>query len=96
MTSKNFSTKYLVRQNLTSRMWAIALGILGCLAGLLLPVFVIQQGYRAELEWIQQGNSSQTPAEALSNAQGQIGTLLSLDNPFIKLVLIVLAILCGV
>ena len=66
MTSKNFSTKYLVRQNLTSRMWAIALGILGCLAGLLLPVFVIQQGYRAELEWVQLWNSYQTPAGELS------------------------------
>lgn len=96
MTSKNFSTKYLVRQNMTGRMWAIALGILGCLAGLLLPVFVVQQGYRADLEWITQGSSNQTPAEALKAAQEQIEVLLSFNNPFIKLVLIVLAILCGV
>ena len=96
MTSKNFSFKSLMRHNMVSRMWAIALGVLGCLGGLLLPVFVIQQNYKEELKWIGEGYTSRTAAEALDSAQRQIAAIVSFQSPFIKLVLIVLATLCGV
>lgn len=96
MTSKNLSFKYLVRHHMTSRLWAVALGILGCLGSLLLPVFIIQQNYKLEVSLAEQNVSNYTVERALKNAQESILSILSFDNPFIKLVLIVLAILCGV
>ena len=96
MTSKNFSFKSLVRHNITSRMWAIALSILGCMAGLLLPIFAIQQNYRVQLELAAEPDYVFTAADVLKNTQNNIAQVISFDSPFIKLVLIVLAILCGV
>lgn len=96
MTSKNFSFKSLVRHNMTSRMWAIALSILGCMAGLLLPIFAIQQNYRVQLELAAEPDYVFTAADVLKNAQNSIAQVISFDSPFIKLVLIVLATLCGV
>lgn len=96
MTSKNFSFKSLVRHNMTSRMWAIALSILGCMAGLLLPIFVIQQNYRVQLELAAEPDYVFTAADVLKNTQNSIAQVISFDSPFIKLVLIVLATLCGV
>lgn len=96
MTSKNFSFKSLVRHNMTSRMWAIALSILGCMAGLLLPIFAIQQNYRVQLEFTTEADYMGTAAQVLENTQYNIAQVISLDSPFIKLVFIVLATLCGV
>lgn len=96
MTSKNFSFKSLVRHNMTSRMWAIALSILGCMAGLLLPIFAIQQNYRVQLELAAEPDYVFTAADVLKNTQNSIAQVISFDSPFIKLVLIVLATLCGV
>lgn len=96
MTSKNFSFKSLVRHNMTSRMWAIALSILGCMAGLLLPIFAIQQNYRVQLKFTTEPDYVFTAADVLKNAQNSIAQVISFDSPFIKLVLIVLATLCGV
>lgn len=96
MTSKNFSFKSLVRHNMTSRMWAIALSILGCMAGLLLPIFAIQQNYRVQLELAAEPDYVFTAADVLKNTQNNIAQVISFDSPFIKLVLIVLATLCGV
>lgn len=96
MTSKNLSFKYLVRHHMTSRLWAVALTVLGCLGSLLLPVFIIQQNYKLEINLAEQGVSNYTVERSLKNAQEAILSILSFDNPFIKLVLIVLAILCGV
>lgn len=96
MTSKNFSFKSLVRHNMASRMWAIALSVLGCLAGLLLPIFAIQQNYRVQLELAAEPDYVFTAADVLKNTQNSIAQVISFDSPFIKLVLIVLATLCGV
>lgn len=96
MTSKNFSFKSLVRHNMTSRMWAIALSILGCMAGLLLPIFAIQQNYRVQLKFTTEPDYVFTAADVLKNTQNNIAQVISFDSPFIKLVLIVLATLCGV
>ena len=96
MTSKNLSFKYLIRHHMTSRLWAVALTVLGCLGSLLLPVFIIQQNYKLEINLAEQGVSNYTVERSLKNAQEAILSILSFDNPFIKLVLIVLAILCGV
>ena len=96
MPSKNFSFKSLVRHNMTSRMWAIALSVLGCLAGLLLPIFAIQQNYRVQLELAAEPDYVFTAADVLKNTQNNIAQVISFDSPFIKLVLIVLATLCGV
>lgn len=96
MTSKNFSFKSLVRHNMTSRMWAIALSVLGCLAGLLLPIFAIQQDYQVQLKFTTEPDYARTAADVLKNTQNNIAQVISFDSPFIKLVLIVLATLCGV
>lgn len=96
MTSKNFSFKSLVRHNMTSRMWAIALSILGCMAGLLLPIFAIQQNYRVQLKFTTEPGYVDNTAEILKNTQYNIAQVISFDSPFIKLVFIVLATLCGV
>lgn len=96
MTSKNFSFKSLVRHNMTSRMWAIALSILGCMAGLLLPIFAIQQDYQVQLKFTTEPDYARTAADVLKNTQNNIAQVISFDSPFIKLVLIVLATLCGV
>lgn len=96
MTSKNFSFKSLVRHNMTSRMWAIALSVLGCLAGLLLPIFAIQQDYQVQLKFTTEPDYARTAADVLKNTQNSIAQVISFDSPLIKLVLIVLATLCGV
>lgn len=96
MTSKNFSFKSLVRHNMTSRMWAIALSILGCMAGLLLPIFAIQQNYQVQLKFTTEPDYARTAADVLKDTQNSIAQVISFDSPFIKLVLIVLATLCGV
>ena len=96
MTSKNFSFKSLVRHNMTSRMWAIALSILGCMAGLLLPIFAIQQNYQVQLKFTTESDYARTAADVLKDTQNSIAQVISFDSPFIKLVLIVLATLCGV
>ena len=96
MTSKNFSFKSLVRHNMTSRMWAIALSVLGCLAGLLLPIFAIQQNYQVQLKFTTEPDYAHTAADVLKDTQNSIAQVISFDSPFIKLVLIVLATLCGV
>ena len=96
MTSKNFSFKSLVRHNMTSRMWAIALSVLGCLAGLLLPIFAIQQNYQVQLKFTTESDYARTAADVLKDTQNSIAQVISFDSPFIKLVLIVLATLCGV
>lgn len=96
MTSKNFSFKSLVRHNMTSRMWAIALSILGCMAGLLLPIFAIQQNYQVQLKFTTEPDYARTAADVLKDTQNNIAQVISFDSPFIKLVLIVLATLCGV
>jgi len=96
MTSKNFSFKSLVRHNMTSRMWAIALSVLGCLAGLLLPIFAIQQDYQVQLKFTTESDYARTAADVLKDTQNSIAQVISFDSPFIKLVLIVLATLCGV
>lgn len=96
MTSKNFSFKSLVRHNMTSRMWAIALSILGCMAGLLLPIFAIHQDYQVQLKFTTEPDYARTAADVLKNTQNSIAQVISFDSPFIKLVLIVLATLCGV
>ncbi len=96
MTSKNFSFKSLVRHNMTSRMWAIALSVLGCMAGLLLPIFAIQQDYQVQLKFTTEPDYARTAADVLKNTQNNIAQVISFDSPFIKLVLIVLATLCGV
>lgn len=96
MTSKNFSFKSLVRHNMTSRMWAIALSVLGCLAGLLLPIFAIQQNYQVRLKFTTEPDYARTAADVLKDTQNSIAQVISFDSPFIKLVLIVLATLCGV
>lgn len=96
MTSKNFSFKSLVRHNMASRMWAIALSVLGCLAGLLLPIFAIQQDYQVQLKFTTEPDYARTAADVLKNTQNSIAQAISFDSPLIKLVLIVLATLCGV
>lgn len=96
MTSKNFSFKSLVWHNMASRMWAIALSVLGCLAGLLLPIFAIQQDYQVQLKFTTEPDYARTAADVLKNTQNSIAQAISFDSPLIKLVLIVLATLCGV
>lgn len=97
MTSRNSFSK-LVRQNLTRRLWAVTLAILGCLTSLTLPVVYGIQTYYSDLQLMQQGNyyGSKTAQELLQQWSGTVAQMLGFMNPFIKLILFVLAILCGV
>lgn len=101
MTSKNLSYKTLVRRNLSSRLWMFALTLFGCLSALLLPLFVIQQAYQREMEVCAQniahGITTGIPKEdILWSAQEGIYTILSFDNIAIKIILFVLACICGI
>ncbi len=96
MTSKNLSYKTLVRRNLSSRLWAVALAVLGCLGALLFPVFVIQQDFTHRMETVVSGLRYDSDAEILHRAELEIYNMLSYDGPAIKIVLSALAILCGV
>lgn len=101
MTSKNSFYKTLMRRNVSSRLWLAALTLLGCISALLLPLFVVQQDYQIQMkdyaERIAHGiTSGISQEEILHNAQQEIYTLLSFDNVVIKIVLFVLACLCGV
>ena len=97
MTSKNSFSK-LVRQNLTRRLWAVTLAVLGCLTSLTLPVVYGIQTYYSELQLMQQGNyyGSRTAQELLQQWSGTVAEMLGFMNPFIKIFLFILAILCGV
>lgn len=46
MTSKNLSYKMLVRRNLSSRLWMLALTLLGSLGTLLLPLFMVRENFQ--------------------------------------------------
>lgn len=102
MTSKNSFCK-LLRHNLSRRMWAMTLALLGSLAGLTLPVAYIIREYYQNAQWLQRevaayGGTDLAAEQArlLQNAANDVQMVLSLENPFIKLALIVLAILLGV
>ncbi len=100
MTSKNSSYKTLVRRNLSSRLWAVVLTFLGSLSTLLLPVFVVNQNFQRQMEeyahLIEAGRKPTSKEEILRGAQDTALQILSMDNPFIKIVVVFLAILCGV
>ena len=102
MTSKNLFSK-LVRQNLTRSLWAVTLAALGCLTALTLPVVFTIQQYYENLAALQRDPTSWsarpglTAAESLLQSMSEsVSFVVSFDNPLLKLVLIVLAILCGV
>ncbi len=100
MTSKNLSYKTLVRRNLSSRLWAVVLTLLGSLSALLLPVFVFNQDFQRRMEeythLTEAGRTAVTKEQILREAQENIFQILSMDNPFIKIVIVFMAILCGV
>lgn len=96
MTSRSLSYKTLVRRNLSSRLWAIALSILGCLSTLVFPVFVLQQAFAQRMKEYASGMRSDTQAEILHRSEKAIYSMLSYEGFPIKIVLCALAILCGV
>lgn len=101
MTSRNLSYKTLVRRNFSSRLWMAALTLLGCISALLLPLFVVQQWYQTRMERYAENvahgvSYAITQEEILKNAQEDIYMLLSFDNIAIKIVLFVLACICGI
>ncbi len=96
MTSKNLSYKTLMRRNLSSRLWAVALSVLGCLGALLFPVFAYQQEFARVVEMNAKEQNSVLEGQLLARAEQDIYDVLSYDGIAIKLVLCTLAIVCGV
>lgn len=101
MISKNLSYKRQLWQNFTNHLWAMVLALLGFVGALIIPVLLTQQSYQqdkkqiAELQY-QGAELTNKLEQAFINAQQSMRSVLTLDNPFVKIVMIVLAIICGV
>lgn len=96
MTSKNLSYKTLVRRNLSSRLWMLALALLGSLGTLLLPLFMIREDFNAQMRGMLPENISALGKDFLRAAQESTLFLLSMDNYVVKVALVILASVCGV
>lgn len=96
MTSKNLSYKMLVRRNLSSRLWMLALTLLGSLGTLLLPLFMVRENFQVQMRELAQEKLGSVGQEVLQSAQESILFLLSMDNYIVKVALVILASVCGV
>lgn len=97
MTSKNLSYKTLVRRNLSSRLWLVALTLLGSLGTLLLPLFMVRESFQGQMRMLLSPEKLETEGkEILQSAQEGVLFLLSMDNYVVKVALILLASVCGV
>ena len=96
MTLKNLSYKTLVRRNLSSRLWLVALTLLGSLGTLLLPLFMVRESFHAQMRVLAQVEAAAAGKEILQSAQESALFLLSMDNYVVKVALVLLASVCGV
>lgn len=89
MTLKNsFSNRSLLRETLRRNLWAVTLSVLGFFFTLPLPVAMVIQSTASR----QFDTPLQKQEEMLRLAQEMLG----LSNPFVKFVIVVLAVVCAV
>lgn len=96
MMSRNSCSKGLVRDCMKRNLWAIVLSTVGFFMAQLLPVLMTAQRGMAEHK---QDLVNLSAADAAANWQGYVeivGQMLSGQNPFTKLAVIILAVTCGI
>ena len=96
MMSRNSCSKGLVRDSMKRNLWAIVLSTVGFFMAQLLPVLMTaQRGMAAH----KQDLVSMSAADAAACWQSYVeivGQMLSGQNPFTKLAVIILAVTCGI
>lgn len=96
MTSKNsLSERGLLRDGLRRNLWSIVLSVLGFFLTLLLPTLMVMQS-ALEQQQIRVGDTPEQLADLWNSAVENVHSMLGGANPFPKLVIVVLAVVCGV
>lgn len=95
MTSKSFSSKGLLVDSLRRNLWGFVLGGVGFFFSLLLPVLMtMQRALETRAEQLQQ--FPDLVDQDWQGALSAVSSLLGGGNPFVKIMFIVMAIVCGI
>lgn len=95
MTSKSFSSKGLLGDSLRRNLWGFVLGGVGFFFSLLLPVLMtMQRALENRAEQLQQ--YPDLVDHDWQSALSVVSSLLGGGNPFVKAMLIIMAIVCGI
>ena len=96
MTSKSFSSKGLLWDSMRRNMWALVLAGVGFFLSLLLPTLMTLQNALEQravnLKTLPQAAVQLDWKTAMDSAADVLGG----DNPFVKMVFLALAVVCGV
>ncbi|MDY3617440.1 hypothetical protein [Agathobaculum sp.] len=96
MTSKNsLSERGLLRDGLRRNLWSIVLSVLGFFFSLLLPTLMTMQSALEQQQYTV-GNTPEQLADMWARAVENVHKMLGGANPLPKLVMVVLAVVCGV
>lgn len=95
MTSKSFSSKGLLGDSLRRNLWGFVLGGVGFFFSLLLPVLMtMQRALETRAEQLQK--YPDLVDHDWQSALSAVSSLLGGGNPFVKVMFIVMAIVCGI
>lgn len=95
MTSKSFSSKGLLGDSLRRNLWGFVLGGVGFFFSLLLPVLMTMQ-HALEMRAEQLQHFPDLVDQDWQAALSTVSLLLGGGNPFVKMMFIVMAIVCGI
>lgn len=95
MTSKSFSFKGLLSDSLRRNLWGFVLGGVGFFFSLLLPVLMTMQ-HALEMRAEQLQHFPDLVDQDWQAALTSVSLLLGGGNPFVKMMFIVMAIVCGI
>ena len=95
MTSKSFSSKGLLGDSLRRNLWGFVLGGVGFFFSLLLPVLMTMQ-HALEMRAEQLQHFPDLVDQDWQAALTSVSLLLGGGNPFVKMMFIVMAIVCGI
>lgn len=95
MTSKSFSFKGLLGDSLRRNLWGFVLGGVGFFFSLLLPVLMTMQ-HALEMRAEQLQHFPDLVDQDWQAALTSVSLLLGGGNPFVKMMFIVMAIVCGI
>ena len=95
MTSKSFSFKGLLSDSLRRNLWGFVLGGVGFFFSLLLPVLMTMQ-HALEMRAEQLQHFPDLVDQDWQAALTSVSSLLGGGNPFVKMMFIVMAIVCGI
>ena len=95
MTSKSFSSKGLLGDSLRRHLWGFVLGGVGFFFSLLLPVLMTMQ-HALEMRAEQLQHFPDLVDQDWQAALTSVSLLLGGGNPFVKMMFIVMAIVCGI